>query len=57
MMHDFRARRAPWSAAARCRFLNLPKILVFYVLLESGSKLPHSESFASEKSCGIESHG
>jgi len=29
------------------------KIHVFHLFIESGSKLPHSESFALQKVCGI----
>jgi hypothetical protein len=41
------------SVAACYRFSKALKIHVFHRFIESGSKPPHSESFALKKVCGI----
>jgi hypothetical protein len=42
---------------ACCRFSEALKIHVFHLFIESGSKLPHSESLALKKLCGISRDG
>jgi len=52
MLHAFCARRAPSECGSLLPLLITLKIHVFHLFIESGSKLPHSKSFALQKVCG-----
>jgi hypothetical protein len=49
MPNNFRARRALSECGSLLPLLKTLKIHVFRLFIESGSKLPHSKGFASQK--------
>jgi hypothetical protein len=52
MPHVFCARSALSECGSLLPLLITLKIHVFHLFIESGSKLPHSKSFALQKVCG-----
>ncbi len=53
MPHIICARRALSECGSSLPLFKTLKIHVFHLFIESGSELPHSESFALQKVCGI----